>query len=106
MDSNVDPSFGIDKQQNTHIALHEISEEAVESRISRSSSTPSETGTEHRPRTAETWLQSDSEESDMGTYSHSRHVSGEKRPHSMATSVDIDIEAAPTRGYSLPRYRE
>lgn len=106
MDSKCDPVLGFDKQRGAHIALHEISEEPAESRRSGSRSSQAD-DVEHRPRTADTWLQSDSEESEYETATHSRNVSENKRPQSTLSSVDTDVErAAPVRGLSLPRYHE
>lgn len=106
MDSKGRFSFGFDKQHGTHIAMHEIAEESGGSRNSRSSSSPGDANIEHRPHTAETWLHSDSEESVLDAYAHSRNYSAGTRPRSTAHSEDIDIEAMPTRGLSLPRHRE
>ena len=108
MESTFNPTPAIDKHNGTHIALREFSKEPVESRP-RSSMSSSGSEFEPRPRTAslpETFLQSDSEDSDLNVVSHSRNISGNERPRSVVSTVDLDIEAAPTRGLSLPRTRE
>lgn len=98
-----DFAFGFEKDPATHIAMKEIPEEPIESRRSRSSS--SRDSIQYRPQTAETWLQSDSE-TEFERSQHTRYVLDERRSRSPGSTVDIDIEAAPTRGLSLPRHRE
>lgn len=107
IESDFVPGFGIDKKQDTHVALREISKEPA--KIRHGISPPSIPGTDDddvRPQTAQTWLHSDSEESDLNNPTPQGTRRAAQRPEPTVSTVDWDTEAGPVRTYSVPRTQE